>query len=210
LRVVGVVGDTRDVSLVGAPLAMYVPFRQHRRSNLVLAVRARGSSPVPASTLRQIVSEVNPGVAVLGGQTLSEQLRSELRPQRTAGAWIGVFGAIALLLAAIGLYGVVTQGVVQRTRELAIRSALGSSPRGIVANVLGDGMRLVVVGGVVGGLGSVGGFRILRSLFAGVQTVDVGSALVAAGVLVATMIVAAYLPARRAAKLNLVDALRID
>ena len=210
LRVVGVVADTRDLSLIAAPLTIYVSFRQRPRANLVLAVRALGSSPVPASTLRRIVAEADPGVAVLGGQTLSDQLRAELRPHRTASAWIGVFGAIALLLAAIGLYGVVTQGVVQRTRELAIRSALGAPPRGIIANVLGDGMRLVVVGGVVGGLGSVAAFRILRSLFAGVQTVDVRSAALAAGVLVATMIAAAYLPARRAAKLNPVDALRID
>ncbi|MFN2565692.1 MAG: ADOP family duplicated permease, partial [Gemmatimonadaceae bacterium] len=210
LRVVGVVADTRDVTLTSAPLAMYVPFAQHPRGSLILAVRGREGSRVPASTLRRLVADVNPSVVVLGGKTLLEELRDELRPQRTASVWIGVFGAIALLLASIGLYGVVAQGVLQRRRELAVRSALGASPAGILATVLGDGMRLAAFGGVVGSLGALAGFRVLRSLVTGVQAVDMGPAVVAAAVLAIAMLAAAYLPARRAARLNPADALRSD
>lgn len=210
LRVVGVAADTRDLSLTGSPLAMYVPFRQRPHSSLVLAVRAHGDSPVPPSTLRRIVADIDPRVAMLGGQTLHEQLRNETRPQRTASAWIGVFGALALLLASLGLYGVVAQGVLQRRRELAVRAAVGASPGRILATVLGDGMRLVAVGAVAGGLGSIAAFRILRSIFSGVQTVDMRSAVAAAAVLVITMLATAYLPARRAATLDPSDALRCD
>jgi ABC-type antimicrobial peptide transport system permease subunit len=137
-------------------------------------------------------------------------LRGEVRPQRTASAWIGVFGAIALLLAAIGLYGIVAQSVLQRSRELAVRSALGASPRGILVAVLGDGMRLAAIGGVVGGLGSLAALRVLRSVFTGVQSDDLRPAAAAVAILALAMLAATYLPARRASRLNPVDALRSD
>ncbi|HEX6632145.1 MAG TPA: FtsX-like permease family protein, partial [Gemmatimonadaceae bacterium] len=210
LRVVGVAADTRDVSLTSVPPTMYVPFLQHPGSNLMLVVRSRGSAPVSARALRRIVADVDPGVAVLGGRTLLDRLRAELRPQRTASAWVGVFGAVALLLAAVGLYGVVAQRVLQRTRELAVRAALGASPGGILRAVLGDGLRLAAWGTVLGGLGIAAAFRVLRSLFTGVAAADLRAAVVAVAALGLAMLAATYLPARRAARLNPVDALRSD
>lgn len=211
LRVVGVAADTRDIALsADPPLSMYLPFAQHPVSNLILAVRARGGSLVAPGTLRRFVADVDPGVTVLGGKTLFDQLQNEMRPQRTASAWISVFGAIALLLASVGLYGVVAQGVLQRARELAVRSALGASPSGILATVLRDGMRVAALGGVAGGLGAIVAFRVLQSLFPGVQAVDGRPAGSAAVVLAIAMLAATYLPARRAARLNPADALRCD
>jgi len=211
VRVVGVVGDTRDVSLSGGPsLAMYLPFAQRAGGNLGLIARGRGGASVAPATLRRIVAAVDPRVAVLGGRSLLDRLRDETRPQRTASAWIGVFGIIALLLAAIGLYGVVAQDVLQRTRELAVRSALGASPGGILRTVLGDGMRLAALGGAAGALGTIAALGVLRSFFTGVGAVDMRAAIVSAAPLALAMLAATYLPARRAARLNPADALRCD
>lgn len=211
VRVVGVVADTRDVSLGGeSPLAMYVPYAQHPGDWGLLVLRGREGVAVSEATLRRIVAAVDPNATVLGGRTLDDRLRAEVRPQRTASAWIAVFGGIALLLAAMGLYGVVAQGVLQRTRELAVRSALGATPFGILATVLGDGMRLAAIGGVVGMVGAVAALRVLRSQFTGVESVDLLPASGAAVVLAMAMLVATWLPARRAARFNPVDALRSD
>jgi predicted permease len=211
VRVVGIVADTRDVELGGeSPLAMYVPYLQHPDSYVGLLLRGRSGTAVSESALRRIVAAVDPNAAVLGGRTLDDRLRAQVRPQRTASLWIGVFGGIALLLACIGLYGVVAQEVLQRTRELAVRSALGATPRGILATVLGDGMRLAALGGAVGAIGVVAALRVVRSMFAGVASVDLVLAIGAVGVLAVAMLVATYLPARRAARLNPVDALRCD
>lgn len=210
LRVIGVADDTRDASLGEAPLAIYQPITQRHYARLNLLVRGRAGSPVPAATIRRLAASINPGVQVLGGQTLSDRLGSHVRPQRTASAWVGVFAVIALVLAVIGLYGIVAQSVLQRTRELAVRSALGATPVRILATVVGDGMRLVAIGAVVGGLGAVAASHILTSLFAGVRTDDARPAFAAAAVLALVMLVAAYLPARRAARLNHITALRTD
>ena len=210
VRVVGVAADTRDLSpSAPPPLAVYLPFTQ-RPTPHILLVRARGNTPVSPATVRRIAAEVNPAVAVRGGRTLFDRLRAEAQPQWTASTWIAAFGGIALLLASIGLYGVVAQGVVQRRRELAVRSALGATPGGLLATVLGDGMRIVAIGATVGGLGAIAAFRVLAALFTGVHAVDVRVACAAAAMLGVATMVAAYVPARRASRLNPVDALRSD
>jgi predicted lysophospholipase L1 biosynthesis ABC-type transport system permease subunit len=208
---VGVVSDTRDVALGGeSPLAMYVPYAQHPGSYALLLLRGRGGTAVSEATVRRIVAAVDPGATVLGSRTLDDRLRAELRPQRTASAWIAVFGGIALLLACIGLYGVIAQGVLQRTRELAVRSALGATPQRILATVLADGMRLAAIGGILGAIGVVVALKVVRSMFAGVRFVDLVPASGALGLLAVAVLVATWLPARRAARLNAVDALRSD
>jgi predicted lysophospholipase L1 biosynthesis ABC-type transport system permease subunit len=189
---------------------MYVPYTQHPGSYVGLLLRGRGGTAVSEATLRRIVAAVDPNATVLGGRTLDDRLRDEVRPQRTASAWIAVFGGTALLLACIGLYGVVAQGVVQRTRELAVRSALGATPREILGTVLGDGMRLAALGAAAGAIGVVAAMRVLRSMFPGVESVDLLLATGSVGVLAAAMLVATYLPARRAARLSPADALRCD
>jgi predicted permease len=211
LRVIGVAEDTREASLNGAPpLAMYLSIEQRPHPRLNLLVRGRNGEPVPVTSIRRLVVSIDPRVTVLGGQTLRDRLLHHTRPQRTASAWVGVFAALALLLAAMGLYGVMAQSVMQRTRELAVRSALGASPRRILATVLGGGMRLAASGLVLGGAGTLVGVRVLRSLFAGVEANDVWPMVAAATVLAGAMLVAAYLPASRASKLNSVSALRSD
>ena len=166
---------------------------------------------VPAqAAIAGVVASIDPRVTVYGRRTLEDRLQSEVRPHRMASAWVGVFGAIALLLAAIGLYGVIAQSVLQRTRELAVRSALGATPRRILSMVLGQGMWLVAVGAGLGALAAAAGTRGLRSMFSGIEAADprpIGGAVL---LLIAAMALAAFIPARRAARLNPADALRSD
>jgi predicted permease len=211
LRVVGVVADTRDEALSRAPpLAMYLPFEQHPGGNFLLVLRGRSGIAISASELRRIVASVDPNVTVLGGRTLIDRLSDVVRPQQRASAWIAVFGALALLLASIGLYGIVAQGVLLRTRELAVRSALGATPSKICSTVLGDGMRPAMIGGIVGVIASAASIPILRSLFTGVDASDLRLGVIGVIVLALATLGATYYPARRASKLNPADALRSD
>jgi predicted permease len=214
LRVVGVAADTRHASLIeDPPPLMYVPFTQHPEIGgryVFLVVRGRQGSPVSPERWRRILSSIDPRFAVEHPETMRDHLETELGPERTASWWIGVFGVVALLLASIGLYGVVSQSVLQRVRELAVRTALGATPRALLALVLGEGMRLALTGSVLGALGATAALRVLRSQFPAVRTLDVEAAVVAAGVLALAMFAATYLPARRASRLAPAEVLRSD
>ena len=211
LRVVGVVGDVRDVALEADPQpGMYVPFAQHPNGSLLLLVRGRAAQPVSAADMRRIVAAVDPSAVALGGRTLQDRILEAIRTQRRASAGIAVFGVIALLIAAMGLYGVVAQFVQQRTRELAVRAALGATPGSLLAIVLGDAARPAIAGALLGGLASVAAVPVLRSLFAGVRATDARLATAAIVVLGVALFVAALVPARRAARLSPAAALRSD
>jgi predicted permease len=211
--VVGVVGDTRYSSITADPaMVAYIPLAQHPGYHLNMLMVARGR-PGAASTeadWKRLVTDVDPRMSVQGVTTLGDEIARQVAPQRIASTWIGVFGVIAVVLAAIGLYGVVAQGVLQRTRELAVRAALGATPRGVSGLVIGEGMRLALAGAAVGAAGAMLGLRALQNRFDGVSLVDARAGLAAALVLAAVMFGASYLPARRAARLNPVDALRCD
>jgi predicted permease len=210
LQVVGVVGDTRDIKLSGKqPLTMYLSYEQGRPGRPQLIVRGRAGTPVTQDVLRRIVASVDPSVGLYSARTLLDRLEETLRPQRTASAWIAGFGAIALMLAAIGLYGVVSQSVLQRTRELAIRSALGATPRGLFTTVLRDGMRPALTGAGIGMLGVAGSLPLLRSVLSA-EAGDVRFGTVAIVVLAGVLLAATCLPARRASRLQPAEALRSD
>ena len=211
MQVVGVARDTRHASLMEPPPpVMYVPIAQHPFDNASLVLRARRAGPIGSTVIRRILGDAPDRLAVHDGKWLADWATDELQPQRAASAWIGAFGAIALLLAALGLYGVVAQGVLQRTRELAVRTALGATPGAIVRLVLGDGMRVALPGALFGIAGSVAAVGLLRHELAGIGGVDTRAPALAGAVLVLAMAAASALPARRAARLNPTDALRCD
>lgn len=210
MRVVGVVGDVRFASVLNAaPPVAYVPVAQHPGTSLRFVVRGRNGNAVPDATVRRIGAATDPRVPMLT-TVATDMINEQLDPQRVASAWIGVFGVIALLLAAIGLYGVVAQSVLLRTRELAVRSALGARPRGLVSLVIGDGLRIAAIGGVIGVIAAVAAMRVLQSQFEGVSVSDARGAVVAVGMVCTAMVAACWLPARRVSRLNPVDALRCD
>jgi len=210
MRVVGVARDVRYASVfTDAPAVAYIPIAQHPGSGLTFVMRSRDGRSVSATTIRRIGALVDSRVPMYTND-VTDLIDDQLHSQRVASAWIGAFGAIALLLAAVGLYGVVSQGVLQRTRELAVRSALGATPGSLAALVIGGGLRTVAVGATTGMLAGAAVLRVLESQFAGVSAVDTRAAAVALVVLCATMIGACYLPARRASRLNPAAALRCD
>jgi predicted permease len=212
LLVVGVADDVaRMLDNTQRPIpAIFIPLAQQPNQSPALLVRGRSGVPPDLAALRRVIGEVDSRIVVLGGRTLASRFDDHLRPQRMASAWVAAFGVIALLLAGIGVYGVVAQGVLQRTREFAIRCALGATPERVLASVVGDGMRMAAGGALLGVLAAAAAYRVVQSLFVGVHAVDVKAIALVAGVLTLAMIVATYLPARRAALLNPSDALRSD
>ncbi len=213
MRVVGVAADTRHAALTeDPPYVTYVPLAQHFVSYAALVVRPRaggggaGGGAVPGEVMQRTIGGVNPS----RGTRLADMASGQLDPQRRASTWIGVFGGIALVLAAIGLYGVVAQGVQQRTRELAVRSALGASPMGILGLVFKDGLGLAAIGAAAGLALGAAAMRVAQSQLSGVALFDAKAALAAAGVLMLAMLAAVYVPAQRAARLSAADVLRSD
>ena len=206
----GVAADTRHSVLGGdVPLVMYVPFDQQDVRYADLIVRGRAGPP-SAIIMRRVAAAVDPAVPAFRLTTMQERIVNSVLAQRSASMWIGALGLIALALASIGLYGVASQSVLQRRRELAVRSALGATPGELAALVMREGTGMATVG-VVGGVAlSVAGTRVAERFVAGMERGNPAYALACAALLVVVMLAAAYIPARRASRLNPVDALRCD
>ena len=211
LRVVGVVGDVRFAGATSEPgAALYVPYSQSSDpGNLTLIARGRGQL-LPDSLVRTVVREVETTADPGFSKPLVERMSGEFTDQRRVSGWLGAFGAIALFLAALGLYSVIAQDVLQRTRELAVRAALGARPEALVGLVLGDVGRLMAIGVAGGALASFVAVRSLRASYAGLGYVDPLACALVLGVLVTAASIASYLPARRIAKLDAALALRAD
>jgi ABC-type antimicrobial peptide transport system permease subunit len=211
MRIVGVVADVAFAGLTKGPVpAMYLPLAQQPVSyNLTLVMRGRGGALVADTVVRALVHAAAPSLTVSSGR-LTPRMREEVAPQRKASAFMGAFGAVALFLAALGLYGIIAQGVLQRTRELAVRAALGASPRELLRLVLSDGLLLTATGAALGAVGSAFSVRVLRAMYPGLDTIDLTACAAAITVLLTAALAASYLPARRAAALNVTEALRAD
>jgi predicted permease len=206
-RVVGVVEDhkvdtpgERSKSYIHLPLS-----REESFGNLVVRTSVTAEAMVPV--LQRELRALEPELVFLDKGTMRDLADVRLFPVR-AGAWlIGAFGALALLVAAVGLYGVIGYSVSRRVREIGIRKALGARPGQLVGMVLGEGMTLVAIGGVIGGALAAGLARVLSSvLFVG--PFDAVSFAIAFGVLAVVALLANTVPARRAARVDPMVALR--
>ena len=141
---------------------------------------------------------------------MSAQVASSIMPQRIAGGVLSLFGVVALVLASIGLYGVIAYAVARRTHEFGIRFALGATRRDILTLMLGQGLRVVAIGAVTGIALSVLATMALRPLLLGMNPIDPFSFIVAPVLLAAVALLASLLPARRAARLDPLEALRAE
>ena len=206
-RVIGVVDDYKVVTPGEAPKPyIHFPFGTHESYAEVL-VRTRPPAEPLVPVLERELQALDENLAFLNAGTLRANADTRVFPVRAGAVLIGAFGVLALLVAAVGLYGVIAYSVSRRVRELGIRKALGAEPRTLVQMVLGEGMVLVAIGGAVGAVLAALGARVLSSaLF--VQPFDVISFTLAFAVLAAVALVANMVPAARAARVDPVIALR--
>src|SRR5512143_2478980 len=209
--VIGVVGDVKDASLERSPPPqMYFPVRAMTPQTLSVVVRGALPAEALLGRLRDAVRQVDPAQAVYNVRMMSDVLATSLRPRRTNTLLIVLFGALALLLAALGVYAVVRHGLAQRTRELGIRSALGATGSDLVTLVAREMLGATGAGLIIGLAGAWGLSRILASQLYDVQSRDVASFALAGGVLVVAAALATLVPARRALRLDPMDVIRTE
>jgi putative ABC transport system permease protein len=209
--IVGVVGDIRQNGIAAETLPeIYVSTEQSPNSNMSLAIRTDGDPMSLAPAIRAVVSSLDKTVPVYGIETLDATLASQVASQRFNMALLVGFAALALLLSAIGIYGVMAYAVGQRTHEIGIRLALGAIPGNVLSMILLQGAKLAVLG-VVMGLGA--GFALTRLMGSMLFEVKATDPLTFAGgalILFAAALAACWIPARRATKVDPLVALRYE
>jgi putative ABC transport system permease protein len=219
--IVGVVAPVRHSQVVGEEASAvgvegsgkgvyYFPLYQENSSAVFLIARTSSEATALSATIREAIHEVDPTQPVSDMKTMDQRIVMSMGPRRSAVALLSVFAAMALTLAAVGLFGLIRYNVTQRTQEIGVRMALGASARDVLRMVLGESLRLAVLG-VVGGL--IAAFaltRLLASLLYGVSATDpltfVGMALL----LTVVALLASWIPARRATRVDPLVALRYE
>ena len=210
-EIVGVIADVRHRRLREAPVPeSYVPVSQVQMNRMVLALRARGEPTGLASAVRQEVLAVDPQQPVYDVSTYGERLSSLLRQERAATRLLGALAVLALVLAGVGLYGVMAYTVGQRTRELGIRRALGAQQTQVLSLVLGQGARLTLTGLALGLLGAYGLARVAQSILYEVSATEPVVFLGLSLTLAAVALGACWLPARRASRVDPAISLRAE
>ncbi len=210
-QVVGVIGDVKLKGLVegedARAGAYYFPFAQSVDNSMGLAIRTSGDPKLMTATVQRTLATIDPELQMSDVFTMDERVEKSLNPRRTPMQLSLAFAVIALLLASIGLYGVLAYQVSQRTREIGIRMALGSDTRRVVSMILREGLVLVAIGLVMGLVGAVALRQVIASELYNVGALDPMVILSVTGMLGLTSLVACFGPARRAAKVNPVVAL---
>jgi putative ABC transport system permease protein len=212
LTVVGLVGDVGGGDRAGSQQRnyAYVPATQKAGAEVTLFIRAARAPLTLANAVRGAVRAVDPDLPVLGLSTVEQQRRGNYWPYELNAIAMSLFAAFAILLAAVGLYGVIAYNTAQRTREIGVRMALGAEAKHVIAMVVGQGGRLVAIGVLVGAAGSALLLRALDVMLFGASPVDPPIYASVAGVLVLVSLAAAWVPARRAARISPLEALRAE
>jgi putative ABC transport system permease protein len=211
MSIVGVVGETKYRGLPDNPTAdpdLYLPFVD-RNSQVALAVRTSGSPAAAAGAIRAAIRAADSSMPIYSVATLDELIAGQTAQSRFIMWLMGVFAAIALSLAVIGIYGVMSYLVAQRTREIGIRLALGAAGNDILRLIVGNGARLIAIGVVIGAGAAYGLQRLVATLLFGVTAVDAASAI-AVTVLAIVALLACYVPAMRATRVSPLKALHYE
>lgn len=209
--VVGVVGRVKQDSLDSNPrIAFYVAHRQFPTRAMTVALRSRTDPAAMLSSIKSALQNLDPDLPMYRVRTMDQQVNESLARRRFLTMLLGIFAGIALVLAAIGIYGVMAYLVNQGTRELGIRIALGASQRNIVSLVVRQGMALAFSGVVIGLAAALILTRLIRSQLFGVQTTDPSTFGGISLLLVTIALLASYLPAQRAARIDPLVSLRSE
>jgi len=209
--VIGVAADVKHIALTrDAPLMFYVAAAQEYMGNARVLVRTATDARAGIGMIQRAVAAVDKTVAVYSMQTGAQHSSDSLWQQRMAASWIAAFSVMALLLAAMGLYAVIAQSVAQRTREVGIRMALGANRVAVTRLVIRQGMWLALAGMAVGVPAALGFSRMMRGRIEGIGEGDPISLAAIAALLLFVMLGASWIPARRAASIDPMEALRND
>jgi predicted permease len=209
--VVGVARDVRQQRLARAPEEQaYLPFASFARREMTLLVRASGDAAALAPAARRAVAGLDAGLPVVEVETMTAIAHRSLWLPRLYGVLFGAFAGAAVLLAVVGVYGVIAYAVAQRGRELGVRVALGARPRDVARLLLADGARLAALGLGLGLPLALAATGALRSTLHGVSPRDPAVLLATTVLLMAAALLATWVPARRAARVDPITALRAD
>ena len=211
MTIVGVVGSVKQYDLENeARVTFYVPASQGLGGTMYLVARTNVAPTSVAATIASQVRSMDPNVPIFDVKTMDQRLSESLARRRFAMLMLGVFAGFALLLAVVGIYGVISYSVAQRTNELGIRVALGARQIDVLRLILSGGFKLILIGIALGLVLSLVVTRFLSTLLFGVRTTDLFTFSVLPILLVGVGLLACYLPARRAAKVDPLVALRYE
>ena len=213
--IVGVVGDVKYSGLDSRPEpTIYVPYNEHGwvgwSWQMYLVVRSSGNAQQIVPAIRTELANLDGTLPLAHVRTMDELLNESLVQQRFRTWLVSGFAALALLLSAIGIYALISYSVSQRTREIGVRIALGAQPSSVLGMVLKEGLKLLLFGLLLGWIGALGATRVMRSLLYSTSTTDAVSFLATSITLIVVALLACYVPARRATKVDPMVALRYE
>jgi putative ABC transport system permease protein len=211
ITVVGVAADIKHKQLTQKPdFQGYMPYRQGGWNTTSIVVRTRGEPTQATSTVLGALKQIDPLLPAYRIMSMDANIQQSYWQQSLYGKMFGAFAAIALVLAAVGVYGVISYAVSQRTQEIGVRVALGAQRGDVLRLIVGHGALLGGVGIVIGLAGALAVTRFLRTMLFGVSPFDLGSFVGVSLLLTTIALLASYIPARRAAKVDPVEALRYE
>ena len=211
MTIVGIVADVQVRGARGTTVVeTYMPYWHNPEAGTNVILKTAGDPAALSEPLRRAVKDIDPGIAVASIETLDQVVAQSIGGSRFYATLVAVFAGLALVLAAVGIYGVMSYAVTQRTQEIGVRLALGAGDRQIFALVVGESLKLAAVGLALGLAGSIALGKAIGGMLFGVGGTDLVTFAVTAGLLAGVAFLAAYVPARRAMRTDPMVALRIE